>query len=303
MMSTRSFTVSQGELEKRGKLLKKNTQISRFVDLNTDLGQTRDLAFWDSLEGDRVLSAVSSVNLPCFVHDGLPDKVLALAVKAKAFGCALGAHIAYPDPVSMGYERLSLNPEQLEQWLLVQLGALSAVLKPESLKVEHVRPHGALYQAMREDPEIASVVASTVAKFDVWLPVIAPYGDYLTQLEQNYNSVVAPEVILGKRYSVNGKEASKQFQDWLSLSSSLEQGRLLISDSALVAQNGTRMDCRFKTLHISPTLPYAVDLAEGLAETLGQAIPLNVASAGESGWLLEYDNRQDVVPHSPYEDY
>jgi UPF0271 protein len=283
MMSTRSFTVSQGELEKRGKLLKKNTQISRFVDLNTDLGQTRDLAFWDSLEGDRVLSAVSSVNLPCFVHDGLPDKVLALAVKAKAFGCALGAHIAYPDPVSMGYERLSLNPE--------------------SLKVEHVRPHGALYQAMREDPEIASVVASTVAKFDVWLPVIAPYGDYLTQLEQNYNSVVAPEVILGKRYSANGKEASKQFQDWLSLSSSLEQGRLLISDSALVAQNGTRMDCRFKTLHISPTLPYAVDLAEGLAETLGQAIPLNVASAGESGWLLEYDNRQDVVPHSPYEDY
>jgi hypothetical protein len=63
------------------------------------------------------------------------------------------------------------------------------------------------------------------------------------------------------------------------------------------------MVCRFKTLHISPTMPNASQLAESLATELGQAIPLNVASAGESGWLLEYDNRQDVVPHCPYEEY
>ena len=158
-MVTKSFSVSQAELEKRGKLLKKNTKIQRFVDLNTDIAQTRDLAFWESEEAELLLSSVSSVNLPCFVHDGLPDKVLEQAVKAKAFGCALGAHIAYPDPVSMGYEQLSLSGEQLEQWILVQLGALSAILKPESLKIEHIRPHGALYQAMAKDPEIAASVA------------------------------------------------------------------------------------------------------------------------------------------------
>ncbi len=134
-MVTKSFSVSQAELEKRGKLLKKNTQLKRFVDLNTDIAQTRDLAFWESEEAESLLSSVSSVNLPCFVHDGVPDKVLEQAVKAKAFGCALGAHIAYPDPVSMGYEQLPLSHEQLEQWILVQLGALSAVLKPEALKV------------------------------------------------------------------------------------------------------------------------------------------------------------------------
>jgi UPF0271 protein len=302
-MVTKSFSVSQAELEKRGKLLKKNTQLKRFVDLNTDMGQTRDLAFWETEEAEALLSCVSSVNLPCFVHDGLPDKVLEHAVKAKAFGCALGAHIAYPDPVSMGYERLPLSAEQLEQWILVQLGALSAILKPQALKIEHIRPHGALYHAMVKDPEVAAAVASAVAKFDVWLPLIGSYGDYLDALEKSHNVIVAPEIILGKRYLSSGLEAPKQHHEWLSPSASLEQGRLLLESNELVAQNGTPMVCRFKTLHISPTMPNASQLAESLASELGQAIPLNVASAGESGWLLEYDNRQDVVPHCPYEEY
>ena len=303
IMATQPFTVSQAELEKRGKLLKKNTKIQRFIDLNTDIGQTRDLAFWQTPESEQFLSALSSVNLPCFVHDGLPDQVLELAIKAKGYGCALGAHIAFPDPVSMGYEKLPLSSRQLEHWILVQLGAISAILKPESLKIEHVRPHGALYHAMAETPEIAQAVANAVAKFDVWLPIVAPFGAYLNGLEKEHNSVVAPELILGKRYTSGGLESPKQYQEWLSPSATLEQARLLIASNELVAQNGITLPCEFKTLHISPVMPNAVELAETLAEELGQAIPLNVASVGESGWLLEYDDRQDVFPYCPYEDY
>jgi 5-oxoprolinase (ATP-hydrolysing) subunit A len=275
------------------------------MDLNTDLGQTRDLAFFQSEAGDRLLSAVSSVNLPCFVHDGLPDVTLELALKAKAYGCALGAHIGYPDPVSMGYETLPLSPAQLEQWLLVQLGALEAILKPESLRIEHIRPHGALYMAVAEREDVAHAVASAVQKFDTWLPLIGPCSPHLKALEESHGIVTAPERVLGKRYLANGLEASGPHHEWLSLSASMEQGRLLLEENVMLAQNGLRLEQAFKTLHISPAMPNAVKLAEKLEDILGQAIPLNVASAGISGWLLEYDNRQDVVEHVAhmYEDY
>jgi 5-oxoprolinase (ATP-hydrolysing) subunit A len=299
-----TFNISQEELAKRGKLLHKDSEIQRFMDLNTDLGQTRDMAFFESKEGERLLSAVSSVNIPCFVHDGVPDQVLKLALKAKTLGCALGAHIAFPDPVSMGYEILPLTSEQLEQWILVQLGALNAVLQPESLRIEHIRPHGALYTAMAHREDIAETVANAIRKFDTWLPLLGPCSPTLSNLEKSHGIITAPEVVLGKRYLANGLEAPQQFSEWLSPSASIEQGRLLIRDSEMLAQNGTRLQLEFKSLHISPAMPQAEHLAEKLEETLGQAIPLNVAAAGISGWLLEYDNRQDVAePAHMYEDY
>jgi|GEM_PF-453762 len=303
MSTTRSHTVSQEELAKRGTSMSTDQKPSRYVDLNTDLGQTRDLAFWETEDGDALLSAVSSVNLPCFVHDGLPDKVLTLAIKAKSYGCSLGAHIAFPDPVSMGYEKMDLSMDQLEQWILVQLGALNAILKPYSLTIEHVRPHGALYHAIADNEEIAQTVGDAVRKFDVWLPLMGPACDNLTALEKTHNLVVAPEVILGKRYLATGVEAPKQHHEWLSPSACVEQGRLLINENEMLAQNGSRLEMIFKTLHISPSMPEASHLAKRLEEQLVKPMPVNLSSAGESGWLTEFDHRQDVQSTVLYEDY
>jgi 5-oxoprolinase (ATP-hydrolysing) subunit A len=299
----RTYAVSQEELAKRGTSLSKNTKPLRYIDLNTDVGQSRDDAFFASEAGDALLSAVSSVNLPCFVHDGLPDKVLSLAIKAKSYGCALGAHIAYPDPASLGYNRMALSMDQLEQWILVQLGALNAILKPYSLEIEHVRPHGALYQAMSQDEAVAQTVGDALRKFDAWLPLIAPETPYATALEKSHNLIVAPEIILGKRYIASGVEAPKQHGEWLSLSACVEQGRLLVLENEMLAQNGTPLKSTFKSLHISPTLPDAATLAERLVSKIGKAMPLNITAAGQSGWLDAFDTRQDVQDVLMYEDY
>ncbi|HEY9685965.1 MAG TPA: LamB/YcsF family protein, partial [Coleofasciculaceae cyanobacterium] len=89
-----------------------NNKVKRFIDLNADLGQSRDQAFYAKTDYE-LLNHVTSVNIPCAVHDGDPKELLAAIRQAKRFNCVIGAHIGYPDPARFGYEAMQLSEEDL----------------------------------------------------------------------------------------------------------------------------------------------------------------------------------------------
>src|SRR5712671_4330329 len=66
-------------------------KVNRFIDLNTDFGQTADRAFFEGKERT-LLHFVSSVNIPCGVHDSDPARILKDIQTAKQNNCAVGAH-------------------------------------------------------------------------------------------------------------------------------------------------------------------------------------------------------------------
>jgi len=64
-------------------------KVKHFVDLNTDLGQSRDQAFFTKTNYE-LLNTVSSVNIPCAVHDGDPKELLEAMRQAKRYNWVSG---------------------------------------------------------------------------------------------------------------------------------------------------------------------------------------------------------------------
>ncbi|WMU93439.1 5-oxoprolinase subunit A [Microcystis phage MaAM05] len=259
-------------------------KVKRFIDLNTDLGQTRDLAFFKKTNYE-LLNHVTSVSIPCAVHDGEPLDLLEAIRQAKRFNCAIGAHIGYPDPARNGYEAMSISEEALTAWIFLQMGAFQGLLRSEGLDIEHVRPHGALYTAFLSNPDVALTVAKALHKINPWLVLMGPAGPILEQVEKEVGLRTAPEIYLGKRYDSEGKLSMNRLHEFLSPQAVIDQARQLVQQSCLTAEDGKSVPVKLKTIHISPALPQSVDVAERLGQMLVQPVSLPLADIGASGWL------------------
>jgi UPF0271 protein len=259
-------------------------KVKRFIDLNADLGQVRDRAFYSKNQFE-LLNFVTSVNIPCAVHDGDPKEILEVIRKAKQFNCVVGAHIGFPDPARFGYEAMTLDPEELAAWLYVQMGAFHALARSEGLEIEHVRPHGALYLALQDNVEVAMTVAKTLRKINPWLVLVGPMGPLLNRITEEVGLKTAAEVYVGKRYTAEGRLSTHRPQDFLPPQGVMDQVRQLIHQGSLTSEDGKPVPAKFKTLHISPILPHAVDVAEKASQMLVQAVSLPLADVGASGWL------------------
>lgn len=261
-----------------------SNKVKRFVDLNTDLGQTRDQAFYAKTRYE-LLNAVTSVNIPCAVHDGDPREILEAIRQAKHYQCAIGAHIGYPDPARFGYEPMQLSEEDLTAWIYVQIGAFQAMLQTEKLDIAHVRPHGALYTALIDNPTVAMTLATALHKVNSWLVLVGPAGPLLSRIEAEVGLRTAPEIYLGKRYSGEGRLSPNRMQEFLSPQGVMDQARQLIHQSSLTTEDGRTIPASYKTLHISPAMPHCVEAAERISQLLIQPVSLPLADVGAAGWL------------------
>lgn len=258
--------------------------IKRYVDLNTDLGQSRDRAFFEKTDY-RLLNYVTSVNIPCCVHDGDPLDVLNAIRQAKRYNCVIGAHIGYPDPARNGYEPMNISNEELAAWVHVQMGAFKALLETERLQVEHVRPHGALYTAFINNPEVAKAVAEAIYRHSHWVVLVGPAGPVLEDIEKTVGIRTAGEIQLGKRYNAQGQLALNRLQDTLPPQGVLDQAKQLIHQNKLTTEDGQSTEAKFRTLHISPNLNGSIEIAEKVGQILVQPVALPLADIGASGWL------------------
>ena len=129
------------------------------IDLNADLGempesQDRDVA---------ILDVVSSCNIACGGHAGDAASMAAMLAAAEARGVAAGAHPSYPDRAHFGRRSLDIDAEALAASLRAQLTDFLEAAKAAGSAIHHVKPHGALYNDMADDPALATLVAQVCA--------------------------------------------------------------------------------------------------------------------------------------------
>ena len=127
------------------------------IDLNADLGETVDgLPTGDDAA---MFAVISSASIACGGHAGDAAAMRAAVDRSTATGVAIGAHPSYPDRAGFGRTRLAIAPAELRASLDAQLSALAAA----GAGIRYVKPHGALYHAVRDDAAHARAVVDAVA--------------------------------------------------------------------------------------------------------------------------------------------
>lgn len=178
------------------------------IDLNCDLGES----FGNyQIGNDReVLPLITSANVACGFHAG-DENVMAQTVKwAKESGVSVGAHPGFPDLQGFGRRNMDMSLTEIYNMIVYQVGALKMFCDLHGVKLNHVKPHGALYQMAVRDEAIAKAVASAVYDIDPQLYLVGLSNSILVDVGKAQGLKVASEVFADRRYERDGQLVSRK---------------------------------------------------------------------------------------------
>ena len=130
------------------------------VDLNSDLGESFG-RYTLGMDAD-ILQLVSSANVACGYHASDPLVMNKTIAMAKETGVRVGAHPGFPDLMGFGRRNMDVSPAEAKAYTLYQLGALDAFCKAHGVKMQHVKPHGAMYNMAGKDEKMAMAICEGI---------------------------------------------------------------------------------------------------------------------------------------------
>ena len=245
--------------------------MSKSIDLNCDLGED------DSEEGARreaaILPHVSSANVACGLHAGDAHVMRRTMQAAADLGLAVGAHPSLADRANFGRTELPVTADEVYELTLYQVGASAAMAQSVGLKLNHVKPHGALYNMAARDHVLAAAIAQAVRDFDSGLVLFGLSGSQSIVAGESAGLKCASEVFADRRYRPDGSLTPRTEPDAL-ISDAREAARQVLSmleHDFVHAADGTRVAVRAETVCIHGDAPTASQFAQFLGTILSEA--------------------------------
>ena len=178
------------------------------IDLNADLGES--FGRYTLGMDEKIMEVISSANIACGFHAGDPmvmERTVRLAAEA---GIAIGAHPGFPDLMGFGRRNMAVSPEEARAYILYQLGALDAFLRPMGIRMRHVKPHGALYNMAAGDEQLARAICGAVKDFDPELRLVGLSGSLLIRAAEKTGLRAISEVFADRAYEADGSLVSRR---------------------------------------------------------------------------------------------
>lgn len=209
------------------------------IDLNSDLGENS--AERTVSDDDAMLDIVSSANVSCGFHAGDPAGIAQTLRRAAQAGVVVGAHPSYRDWENFGREALDVPQAVLQAEVEYQIGALLGVATAAGTKVSYVKPHGALYNTIAVNAEVADVVIAAIKAINPGLVVLGLAGSVFNKRAAEQGLRVANEAFADRAYNFDGTLVSRKLDgavlhDPVAVSERMLQ---LVSDGTLEAIDGT----------------------------------------------------------------
>ncbi|MEW6490260.1 MAG: 5-oxoprolinase subunit PxpA [Thermodesulfobacteriota bacterium] len=249
------------------------------IDINCDLGES--FGAWRLGDDEEVLRYVTSANVACGFHAGDPLAMERTVRAARERGVAVGAHPGFPDLVGFGRRHLETAPGEVRCDLLYQIGALEAFCRVQGVALQHVKPHGALYNLAARDERVAAEVADAVLAFDPRLILVVLAGSAAARVAAEKGCRVAAEAFPDRAYRADGALAPRGQPGAVIHDPDAVERRVvdLVTRGRLTAIDGSLVALRADTLCVHGDTPGAPELARRLRQALeaagAEVVPLD----------------------------
>ncbi|GLY67811.1 UPF0271 protein [Amycolatopsis taiwanensis] len=151
-----------------------------------------------------MLGIVTAANVACGFHAGDPRTMRAVCRTAVRRGIAIGAHVGYRDLAGFGRRYLEVDPAELVDEVLYQIGALDAIAGAAGGRVAYVKPHGALYNAITTHTGQATAVVEAIRQYNPALPVLGLPDTQFLQLAREAGLNTVAEAFADRAYRPDG---------------------------------------------------------------------------------------------------
>lgn len=193
------------------------------IDLNSDLGE--GFGRWTLGNDEAMLALVTSANVACGFHAGDPSILRRVCAQAAQRGVAIGAQVGYRDLAGFGRRHIDVDPGELVNEVIYQIGALDGIARVEGSRVSYVKPHGALYNDAASTPATAAAVAEAIALYDRSLPLVGLAGSELLVAAESAGLSGVAEAFADRAYTPEGLLVSRR-----------EEGAVLHDPAAIAAR-------------------------------------------------------------------
>ena len=233
-----------------------------FVDLNCDIGE--DFGRYTLANQKEILKYVTSANIACGFHAGDPSVMRETVKVALENHVKIGAHPGLPDLVGFGRREMAITYQEAYDMVVYQVGALQAFLTIEGEKMQHVKPHGALYNMAAKDPEIAEAIAKAVYDISPDLILFGLASSELTKAGEKIGLRTAHEVFADRTYQADGTLTSRKLPNALITNhdQAVKQVIRMVKEGKVTSCQGTDVSLRAETDCIHGDGEHAIDFAK-----------------------------------------
>jgi 5-oxoprolinase (ATP-hydrolysing) subunit A len=218
------------------------------IDLSADLGE-------GSPGEAEIWPLITSANVACGGHIGDEHSMRQAAQLAQQYGVRFGAHPSYPDRENFGRKSLVMAPEALRDSLIEQISALHTFAP-----VQHVKPHGALYNDAHKNRDLAGVIIEAMQRISPTLAIVVPNHSQMANAARAAGMNVIREAFADRRYEPDGSLTPRSIEgSTLTIDEAAAQAALLAREGVVIARDGTRITIAFDTICIHADMEGAVE--------------------------------------------
>jgi len=238
------------------------------IDINSDMGES--FGAYTMGDDEALLGYVTSANIACGFHAGDPRTINATVAHAAARKITIGAHVSYPDLVGFGRRSLRVSADELITDVLYQIGALEAFCRRHGTAVRYVKAHGALYNDLADNEELAAALGDAIVAYGGDLAALVLAGSPAVEVLAEKGVRVVREGFADRGYTAAGRLVSRRQSGALITDPAAvaERGWRIASGAEIEAADGTPLVLQVDSLCVHGDTPGAVDLARALREGL-----------------------------------
>ena len=235
--------------------------------LNCDMGE--GFGVYSMPFDEKIMPYIDIANLACGFHASDPLIMQKSIQLCKEHNVEISAHPSYPDLVGFGRREMACSSEEIEAFVLYQIGALSALCKSHNMEIKYIKPHGALYNSMMRDKSIFRAIIKAVAKFDTTVKLMilsSSQNKAYAKMAKKYRVGLLYEVFADRAYTNEGTlvsrlEKNAVINDKKRLK---ERAKLLIKKGVIKSIEGKKLKLQADTLCVHGDNESALKLIKSL---------------------------------------
>ena len=241
------------------------------IDLNGDVGES--FGAYEIGHDAALIPVLTSANVACGFHAGDPGVMRATVALAREHGTAVGAHPGFPDLAGFGRREMKATAREVEDFVAYQIGALAGIAAAQSVRLRHVKPHGALYNMAARDEVLADAIARATASVDRSLVLFGLPGSKSLDAARRRGLRTVSEAFADRAYRADGSlvprgEPGAVIDD---ADAVVQRAVSIACDRIVVAADGTRVRLDVETICVHGDTPGAAVLASRIRQALSDA--------------------------------
>lgn len=238
------------------------------MDINADMGES--FGRWTLGNDPELMPYLTSANIACGYHGGDPHVMRATVKLAKQHGVGVGAHVALPDLMGFGRRRMAILPQELKDYVIYQVGALMGFAKGAGARIEHVKPHGAMYVMCSDSDEYAEAVVGAIKELGGDL-ILLLTGRRVAQAAESMGVPFVMEGYIDLDYDARGELILERAKKPRDPSQVAERALMLAREGKVPVRDGGSLPLAARSVCVHGDAPNAPAIARAVREGLTRA--------------------------------